>query len=65
MKYTIVINASDEGFSISCPTLPGCWSQGKTEEEAITNISEAIRDYLTAVKESYQGEKIREIEVAL
>ena len=46
MKYTVVIKASDEGYSIACPALPGCWSQGKTEEEAITNISEAIQDYL-------------------
>ena len=44
MKYTVVI--SDEGYSISCPALPGCWSQGKTEEEAVANIGEAIQDYL-------------------
>ena len=67
MKYTVVIKASDEGYSISCPVLPGCWSQGRTEEEAITNISQAIQDYLAAVSDTYihRGEKIREIEVAL
>lgn len=67
MKYTVIIKASDEGYSISCPALPGCWSQGRTEEEAITNISEAIQDYLAAVSDTYihRGEKIREIEVAL
>ncbi|MCY4154302.1 MAG: type II toxin-antitoxin system HicB family antitoxin [Gammaproteobacteria bacterium] len=49
MKYTVVIKASDEGYSIACPALPGCWSQGATEAEAIANISEAIRDYLAAL----------------
>ncbi|MDE0157981.1 MAG: type II toxin-antitoxin system HicB family antitoxin [Gammaproteobacteria bacterium] len=48
MKYMVVIKESDEGYSICCPALPGCWSQGKTEEEAVTNISEAIQDYLAA-----------------
>ena len=45
MKYTVVIHASDEGYGIACPALPGCWSQGKTEEEAVANIIEAIGDY--------------------
>ena len=65
MKYTVMIKASDEGYSIACPALPGCWSQGKTEEEAITNISEAIQDYLAAVSGTYKKEHYREIEVAL
>ena len=41
---------SEEGYSISCPGLPGCWSQGKTEAEALENIRSAIQEYLTAVK---------------
>ena len=49
MKYTVVIKESDEGYSIACPALPGCWSQGKSEEEAVANISEAIQDYLVAI----------------
>ena len=65
MKYMVVIKESDEGYSISCPALPGCWSQGKTEEDAVTNISEAIQDYLSAVSEKYTEETCREIEVAL
>ena len=65
MKYMVVIKESAEGYSISCPALPGCWSQGKTEEEAITNIGEAIQDYLAAVSEKYLEENCREIEVAL
>lgn len=65
MKYMVVIKESDEGYSVACPVLPGCWSQGKTEEEAIANISEAIQDYLAAVSDKYKEEQYREIEVAL
>ena len=35
MKYKIVMKKSEEGYSVSCPGLPGCWSQGESEEEAI------------------------------
>ncbi|HEX9917784.1 MAG TPA: type II toxin-antitoxin system HicB family antitoxin [Pyrinomonadaceae bacterium] len=50
MKYKIVLEKSEEGYSVSCPGLPGCWSQGKTEEEAIENIQDAIQEYLAAVE---------------
>jgi antitoxin HicB len=39
------------GFKISCPALPGCHSQGDTEEEAIENIKDAIRRYLEVLNE--------------
>jgi len=65
MKYKIVLNQSEEGFSVSCPGLPGCWSQGKTEEEALANIREAIEDHLAAVSDSLKGENVREIEVGV
>ena len=48
MKYKIVMNKSEEGYSVSCPGLPGCWSQGETEEEVIKNILSAIQEYLVA-----------------
>jgi predicted RNase H-like HicB family nuclease len=48
-----------------CPGLPGCWSQGDTETEALENIKDAIQEYLTAVAESVQGQDVREIEVAV
>ena len=44
--YRVIFRRSDEGFSVSCPGLPGCWSQGATKEEALANILLAIRDYL-------------------
>lgn len=46
MKYKIRLEQTEEGYSVSCPGLPGCWSQGQTEDEAIENIRDAIREYL-------------------
>ena len=46
MKYKVRLTKTDEGFSVSCPGLPGCWSQGRTEQEALANIEDAIREYL-------------------
>jgi predicted RNase H-like HicB family nuclease len=65
MKYKIVLQKTDEGYSVSCPGLPGCWSQGGTEFEALENIRDAIAEYLGAIKESFKDADIREVEVAL
>lgn len=65
MKYTIVLRQSEEGYSVSCPALPGCWSQGATEEEAISNIRDAIQEYLAAISDSVQDADVREIDVAV
>ncbi len=65
MRYRIAIHRSEEGYSVSVPGLPGCWSQGATEAEALDNIRDAIREYLSVVEEQLDGEDIREIEVAL
>lgn len=65
MKYKIVLKQSEEGYSVSCPGLPGCWSQGETEDEAISNIRDAIREYLAARDEMIVDSEIREVEVAL
>jgi len=43
MKYKIPLVTSDEGYAASMPCLPGYWSQGSTEQEALTNIGNAIR----------------------
>lgn len=64
MKYTVALTQTDEGYSVSCPGLPGCWSQGKTEQEALENIRDAIQEYLAAVAESIKDRQMREIEVA-
>ena len=65
MKYRIALHKSEEGYSVSVPGLPGCWSQGATEQEAMQNIRDAIREYLSVVDEQLRGEDVREIEVAV
>ena len=65
MVYRIALRESGEGFSVSVPGLPGCWSQGATEAEAIENIKDAIREYVSVVEEQLRGEHIREIDVAV
>ena len=66
MRYKIVLHKSEEGYSVSCPGLPGCWSQGDTEAEALENIQDAIREYLAAVDELLQetpDAEVREVEI--
>jgi predicted RNase H-like HicB family nuclease len=47
MKLKIVLEKGANGFIVAhCPSLKGCWSQGKTEAEAVKNIKEAINLYL-------------------
>jgi predicted RNase H-like HicB family nuclease len=65
MHYRIALHQSEEGFAVSVPGLPGCWSQGATETEAIENAKDAIRDYLAVVDELRRSEQVREIEVSL
>ncbi len=65
MKYKIVLNKTDEGYSASCPGLPGCWSQGDSELEAIENMKDAIREYLGAISDSVQNADVREIDIAV
>lgn len=63
MKYRIALHKSEEGYSVSVPGLPGCWSQGATEQEALENIRDAIREYLAVIDEQLRGSDVREIEV--
>ena len=65
MKYRIALHKSEEGYSVSVPGLPGCWSQGATEQEAVENIRDAIREYLSVIDDQLRGENIREIEVTV
>jgi len=51
MRQVIIYPGEDEFWIAECPSLPGCVSQGKTREEAITNIREAIEGYVAALKE--------------
>ena len=63
MKYKVVLQFDDEGVTASVPALPGCWSEGETEAEAMDNIRDAVQEYLAALDERYQGAAVRELEV--
>jgi predicted RNase H-like HicB family nuclease len=54
MKYRVLLVESEEGISVNCPALPGCWSQGSTIEEALENIRDAIRLWLEVAEEDAQ-----------
>jgi len=64
MQYKVALHRSEEGFAASVPGLPGCWSQGATEAEALENIRIAIVEYLSVVDEQFRGEDVRVVEVA-
>ena len=51
MKFQVVLEPDEDegGYTVYCPALPGCISEGDTYEESLTNIAEAIRLYLRAV----------------
>ncbi len=65
MKYRIALYKSEEGYSVSCPGLPGCWSQGATEQEALDNIQDAIKEYLAAVEDLVKDADLREVEISV
>ncbi len=63
MKYSVALTRTEEGYSVSCPGLPGCWSQGTTEEEALANVKVAIQEYLAVARELAGERELREVEV--
>nr|WP_315401705.1 type II toxin-antitoxin system HicB family antitoxin [uncultured Duganella sp.] len=65
MRYRVALRHSEEGYSVSVPALPGCWSQGDTEAEAIANIKIAIEEYLSVVEEQFHDEDVKEVEVTV
>jgi predicted RNase H-like HicB family nuclease len=63
MRYKIALLKTDEGYSVSVPGLPGCWSQGITEEEAVQNIQDAIQEYMAVRDDLLEGAIVREVDV--
>ena len=65
MNYKVVVHESEEGFSVWCPGLPGCWPQGATDADALENIQDAIRECLAAIDDLVKGHDGREVRVAV
>lgn len=63
MQYKVKLKQSEEGYAIWCPGLPGCWSQGENEEEALKNIKDAIKTYLETVEEINKDAESRYVEI--
>jgi predicted RNase H-like HicB family nuclease len=55
VKYKVNIKKNEEGYAVWCPGLPGCWSQGRIEKEALENIKDAIQAYLKTVEGLRKG----------
>lgn len=66
MKFKVIIEKTEgEGYSVYCPTLKGCWSQGKTEAEALENIKDAIKTYLETLDEVTKTKHTHDVAVAV
>lgn len=64
MRYKVSLKKTEEGYAVWVPVLPGCWSQGDTEAEALENIKDAITEYLEAREELIKDKESRYVEVA-
>jgi predicted RNase H-like HicB family nuclease len=65
LQYIVKLEKTEEGYAVWCPGLPGCWSQGATEEEALENIKDAIETYLATVEELAKDKITRLVEVSV
>jgi len=63
MKYRVNLKKTNEGYSVWVPGLPGCWSQGQTENEALDNVKDAIAEYLKVTEELSKNNRSRFVEV--
>jgi predicted RNase H-like HicB family nuclease len=64
MKYKVNLKKTEEGYAIWVPGLPGCWSQGKSEDDALENIKDAIEAYLEVVNRLTVDNEARYVEIA-
>ena len=64
MKYRVNLKKTEEGYSVWVPGLPGCWSQGKSEVEALENVKDAISAYVETVDKLTADKETRYVEIA-
>ena len=64
MKYRVNIKKTEDGYAVWVPGLPGCWSQGGTEGEALENIKDAIEVYLDTADTLIADKEIRYVEIS-
>jgi predicted RNase H-like HicB family nuclease len=64
-RYVVSLKKTDEGYSVWVPGLPGCWSQGSNEEEALDNIRDAIREYVSVARELASDGEVREVALSI
>jgi predicted RNase H-like HicB family nuclease len=63
MRYKVNLKKTNEGYAVWVPGLPGCWSQGKTENEALDNIADAIKAYIQTAGTLSKGKISRTVEI--
>jgi len=64
MQFTVILEPGENGYIVAhCPALKGCWSQGKSENEALANIKDAIEGWLEAEAEKASSEASKEAKV--
>ena len=64
MKYKVNLKKTEEGYAVWVPGLPGCWSQGNSEDDALENIKDAIEAYLAVVDGLTTDKATRYVEIA-
>ncbi len=66
MKFPVTVYQDEEGwYVVECPVIPGCMSQGSTEEEALQNIQEAIQLCLEVRREKGLPLTVQSLEVEI
>ena len=64
-NHHVTLIEHEDGVSASCPALKGCHSQGRTREEALQNIREAIQEWLAAESDEAKFFRVTKAEVAV